>query len=173
MDSSEPVASDTDLLQEIFGGPSTLWNSTDLINSANTTLNMTYSKESSDDSIDSQMQGSQETTENGFYDENGTWQDMTDYVPDAAIKAIVDTVITESQTVSKVGTSAADSSNDFYSEEDAKQLSTFDIKSWLDKKGQTDRGLDTDNRQLLSLSLQDLYPVPTYREVTSVGTGAL
>ena len=52
---------------------------------------------------------------------------MSGYVPDATTKAIVDSAIANSTTVSKVGSSATDSSNDFYSEEDAKKLSTFDI----------------------------------------------
>ena len=78
---------------------------------------------------------------------------MSGYVPDATTKAIVDEAIADSTAVSKVGDSAADASNDFYSEEDAKKLSTFDIQGWLEEKGYEDNGLETDNRQLLQLSL--------------------
>ena len=63
------------------------------------------------------------------------WQDMTSYKPDPATKAIVDRAIAESTAVSKVGTSAAEPSNDFYSEEDSKKLAEFDIKGWLEEKG--------------------------------------
>ena len=136
----EPVASDTNLLEDIFGSAGTSQTTAEPDGTMETSGTMDNSLNSTSSVGDTamagtseeQMQVSQEpTSSNGFYDENGMWQDMSGYVPDATTKAIVDEAIADSTAVSKVGDSAADASNDFYSEEDAKKLSTFDIQGWL------------------------------------------
>ena len=76
-------------------------------------------------------------TETGFYDEFGAWQDMTGFSADPAIVEAVNAIVEGTITLSKVGSVAVDGSEDFYSEEDAAQLSTFDIVAWLETKGVT------------------------------------
>ena len=75
-----------------------------------------------------------EITSDGFFDEEGKWNDMTNFEPDAQILNVVNKAITESVSVLKEGRAAVSSNEDFYSEEDAKKLAKFDIKEWLDKK---------------------------------------
>ena len=73
-----------------------------------------------------------EITNDGFYDQNGAWQDLSNFEPNPLVVEVVEYAIESTADMNKEGQSVVDPNEDFYSEEDAEELSNFDIEEWLD-----------------------------------------
>ena len=110
-----------------------------------------------------------EVTGDGYYDESGRWIDLTSFEPEPAKAQAVEAVIESTVTVAKIGEAATETEDEFYNEEVARELTDFDFTSWLEERYGDNSSLDTDNKSLFTLSLEDRHSVPKTNAVDENG----
>ena len=93
-------------------------------------------------------------TDDGFYDDDGRWVDMSNYVEDPAMSAAIDAALAGAGAAKKSGKNNVPKGGEIYTEAAAADASGFDIMSWIESRGLSTDGLDEESLRLLMLSLE-------------------